>query len=313
MLDLSIKKHINAYKENKFPPYSSFEPSELRHWFNSAFYKKVPETKITISKIIEKQISVGDSKLKIRLYYPEGTGKFPAMMYFHGGGFVIRDDMNIYDQTCRLICNRLSCVVVAVNFRLAPENPFPAAPEDCYGATCWIENNADQFDIDRNKIGVWGESCGGNLATVVSMMSRNRSGPAIKCQVIVTAMLDLNFKTLSYIENGSGDYFLTEDSMRWFWRQYIKNEADKKNPYCVPVCSEDLTGLPPSLLVTVEYDPLRDEGEKYAKQLQGAGVKTEYVNYPGLIHGFFDLTEISKLAKSACEDILKKAKLLLNA
>lgn len=137
------------------------------------------------------------------------------------------------------MASKVGCAIVAVDFSLAPEHPFPAAPEDCYYATNWVAEHAKKLHIDPNRLGVWGESCGGNLATVVSMMARDRNGPKLCCQIIVTAMLDYNFNTNSYRENGKGDYLLTEDSMRWFWQHYLSNESGVKDAYCVPLQAKD--------------------------------------------------------------------------
>lgn len=311
MLDKGVKQFLDKYKAQNNPPYSSFKPAALRAWFNDQFKKKEKPKPIEVSRIEEHFIPNGNEKLQCRVYYPKKNGVLPVWIYFHGGGFVIRDNMDIYDQTCRMICAGTDCVVIAINFRLAPEHPFPAAPNDCYHALSWVFKQSNTLGVNSKAIGVWGESCGGNLATVIPMMARDKQGPKIKCQVIITAMLDINFTTNSYLKNGQGDYFLTQDSMQWFWSNYIKNKNDLNNPYCIPLKSKDLSGLPNTLLVTVEYDPLRDEGENYANQLKSAGVQTQHLFYKGLIHGFFDLYLISKTANKACKEIIASAKQLI--
>jgi len=250
------------------------------------------------------------NQLQCRVYYPNKVSEkgLPALMYFHGGGFVIRDDMDIYDNTCRRISSKAECVVIAVDFSLAPECPFPIALEDCYHATCWVSEHAKELRIDPNNLGVCGESCGGNLATVITMLARDRCGPKLCYQIIITAMLDYDFTTTSYKENGRGEYFLTEDSMKWFWGHYLSDKSDISNSYCVPLQAKDLTNLPPALVITVEFDPLRDEGEKYAEHLENAGINTKYICYPGLIHGFFDLCHISKRANQSCCEIIELIK-----
>jgi len=307
-LDPDIKKFLDKLHTQHNPSYSSLTPVELRKWHNENFAKKEKPKPIRVASVEEKTVSGPESPIKCRFYYPKGKGPFPALMYFHGGGFVFRDNMDVYDQTCRMICAGVNCVVVSVDFRLAPENPFPAAHEDCYAVTCWVAKHANELNINPNHFGVWGESCGGNLAAAIPLMARDRQGPMLSCQIIVTAMLDNNFKTQSYIENGQGEYFLTEDSMRWFWNHYVSDPADLKNPYCVPCRATDLSNLPKALVIAVEYDPLRDEDKQYAEQLRAAGVETIYKCYSGLIHTFFDLYNISKKANEACKDVIRITK-----
>jgi acetyl esterase len=220
--------------------------------------------------------------------------------------------MDLYDQTCRMMCQGANCIVIAVDFSLAPEHRFPAAPEDCYAATCWVALHAKELHINPDYIGVWGESCGGNLATVVAMMARDRNYPKLCCQIIITAMLDYNFKTPSYIEKGQGEYLLSENSMRWFWNHYLSNKDDIKNPYCAPLQSNNLTNLAKALIVTVEYDPLCDEGQHYAEKLIASGIEAKHICYSGLIHDFFDLYHLSQQANTACEEIITVAKQWLN-
>lgn len=311
ILDKDIKKYLEEYHKKGFPPYSSFTPTALRKWFNNQFFQKTQPEIFPIGKRVEHSINIDGKKLTCRVYHPPGEGPFPALMYFHGGGFVIRDNMDIYDQTCKMMCHHANCIIIAVDFRLAPENPFPTPAEDCYLATCWVANHVKELNIAPGKLGVWGESCGGNLATVVSMMARDRKGPQITCQIIITAMLEYDFTTQSYLNNGQGQYLLSQDSMQWFWDCYITNKADKNNPYCAPCTAVDLSNLPPAFVVTVGFDPLHDEGKKYSDQLKFAGVQTQYRCYSGLIHGFFDLYSTSALAKNACHEIMTITKNLL--
>lgn len=216
----------------------------------------------------------------------------------------------IYDGTCRLIAKHVGCVVIAVDYHLAPEYPFPAAPEDCYAATAWVANHSQQLDIDHAHLGVWGESCGGNLSTVIAMMARDKGSPDLVCQIIISPMLDLDFNRNSYQRCAEG-YILTRDTMHWFWKQYLSQEIDKKNPYALPVQAKNLTHLPPALIVTTEYDVLKDEGEYYSQMLQQAGIQTIYCNYEGLTHGFFDLYYKIEKAKIDCHDIMRRAGQLL--
>ena len=311
-VDPNIQSFLDQYHAKQFPPYTHFAPQALRTWFNEQFYSKPQAEKIPVADVNNYHVDGPDGQIRCRVYTPEGKAPFPALMYFHGGGFVIRDDMAIYDQTCRRICQGMGCVVIAVDFRLAPEHPFPAAPEDCYAATCWAAKHAQTLNIDTQRFGVWGESCGGNLATVVPMMARDRGGPKLACQVIVTPMLDVAFDTLSYHANGNGTYLLSVDTMRWFWEQYLHGIPNAKHDaYCAPCQASDLHGLPPAIVITVDYDPLRDEGAAYAQQLEAAGVSVLYHNFPGLIHGFFDHTGFCPAALIACREVMAWSKQLL--
>lgn len=310
-LDKDIEQLIANYQGQHFPPYTSFTPQALRQWFDAQFAKKTKPAPIKIAKMIEHTLHGPAGELTCRIYYPEGDGPFPALMYFHGGGFVIRDNMDIYDQTCRMLCHDLPCAVIAVQFRLAPEHPFPAAPEDCYAATSWVAQHTAELNIDAEHLGVLGESCGGNLAAVVAMMARDRHGPKIKCQIIITAMLDHNFTTASYQQNGNGDYILTTPVMQWFWNNYIHDASDIKNPYCIPCAATNLNNLPPAYVTTVEYDPLRDDGKRYAEQLKAANVPTTYRCFAGLIHGVLEHGSVSPTAKKACAEVMAQIRQLL--
>ena len=154
---------------------------------------------------------------------------------------------------------------------MAPEHPFPAAPEDCYAAVAWASENAEALKGDAARLAVGGESAGGNLAAAVALMARDRGGPSLVHQSIINPMLDLDFDTESYLRNAEG-YFLTRKTMMWYWEQYLQSSEDKDNPYAVPLCAEDLSGLPPALLLAGEFDPLLSETEAYAARLQAAGV-----------------------------------------
>jgi len=223
--------------------------------------------------------------LPVRIYTPFGRGPFPVLMYFHGGGWVI-GDIASSDGLCRALANAAGCIVISVDYRLAPEHPFPAAADDAYRATLWAAENASAFGGDASRIAVCGDSAGGNLAAVVALMARDRGAPALRFQLLVYPVTDAACDTPSYRENADG-YFLTRDAMRWFWGHYVPNEADRGNPYASPLRAADLALLPPALVITAEFDPLRDEGERYAERLRAAGNPVELARYEGMIHGFF--------------------------
>jgi acetyl esterase len=225
--------------------------------------------------------------IPVRIYTPEGREPFPVLMYFHGGGWVI-GGIESSDGLCRTLANGSGCIVVSVGYRLAPEHPFPAAADDAYHATRWAAANAAGFGGDPSRIAVSGDSAGGNLAAVVCQMARDRGGPAIRFQLLVYPVTDAACDTPSYAENADG-YFLTKDAMLWFWNHYARTDADRGHPYASPLRAAGFAGLPPALVITAEFDPLRDEGERYAERLRAAGVPAKLIRYDGMIHGFFNM------------------------
>jgi acetyl esterase len=239
-------------------------------------------------------------EIPVRVYKPAGGGPFGVLVFYHGGGWVI-GDLETHDRECRMLCNGAECVVVSVDYRLAPEAKFPAAPEDCYAATQWVSRKADELGIDATRIAVAGDSAGGNLAAVVALMSRDRGGPPLVHQLLIYPVTDNRFDTTSYKDNGSG-YFLSATMMRWFWHHYLESEADGENPLASPLRASDLSGLPPATVLTAEYDPLRDEGRAYAKRLEEAGVATTHTDYPGVFHGFLGMTAQIPRARQAVDE-----------
>lgn len=224
-------------------------------------------------------------KLALRIYQPAGAGPFPIAMMFHGGGWVI-GDLDTADWQSRAVCDGAGCIVASVDYRLAPEHRFPAAAEDCYAATVWAQREAAALGGEPGRLAVVGDSAGGNLAAAVALLARDRGGPALKLQALVYPATDgLSFDTPSYRDNADG-YLLTAAAMRWFWNHYA-DEADRASPYASPLRAHDLANLPPALVLTAEFDPLRDEGEAYAARLEAAGNQVECVRFDGLIHGFF--------------------------
>lgn len=237
-----------------------------------------------------------------RVYRPSAQAGLPVLVYFHGGGFVI-GDLDSHDGQCRRLAAQAQCVVIAVDYRLAPEYKFPQAPEDCYTAVCWIAQNAETLQIDSTRIAVAGDSAGGNLATVVCLMSRDRNGPAIAQQILIYPCTDatMSFPSIKKLTKG---YILTEELMDWFLRQYIREGTDKKDPLLSPFWSENLSNLPPALVITAEFDPLKDEGAAYAEKLRKAGNEVVSEEYKGMIHVFFQMPKFLKAARKAEQQIV---------
>jgi acetyl esterase len=225
--------------------------------------------------------------IPVRVYTPAGRAPLPALVYLHGGGWVL-GSLETHDGTCRALAAAVPCVVVSVDYRLAPEHPFPAAPEDAWAAVAHVAAHAADFGADAARLAVGGDSAGGNLSAVVALMARDRGGPRLVHQLLVYPVTDAAMDTASMRENAEG-YFLTRDAMAWFWSHYVPSVAARAHPYASPLRAPDLRGLPPALVITAEFDPLRDEGEAYAARLREAGVPVDLTRYGGMIHGFFSM------------------------
>ena len=234
--------------------------------------------------------------VRCRLYRSTDDNAAPLLIYYHGGGWVI-GDLESHDDICRKLARDAKCSVIAVDYRLAPEHPAPASHEDCIAATKWIFANATSLAVDPARIAIGGDSAGGNLSAVVSM----HAGVKPVFQLLVYPATDMRMGQVSHRENAQG-YLLTEDSMKWFIDHYLQGDDTKRNdPLYSPLLSDDATlkKSPPTLVITAEYDPLRDEGEEYAARLNSVGVPTSVVRFRGQIHAFFGMSELLDDAAAA--------------
>jgi acetyl esterase len=206
-------------------------------------------------------------------------------VFFHGSGFVLCS-LNTHDGMCRNLCAGADCLVVSVDYRLAPEHKFPAAIDDCVFATRWVADHATELNGDAARLVIAGDSAGGNIAAATALRLRDEGGPPLCGQLLLYPVTDYHTPgTPSYEANAEG-YGLTRDTMKWFWDHYLTDPSEASNPYAAPLRARDLSGLPPALVITAEYDPLRDEGERYAERLREAGVHTALLRYDGMNHGF---------------------------
>jgi acetyl esterase len=242
--------------------------------------------------------------ISVRAYRPDGMapGPGPALVYFHGGGWVL-GGLDTIDVTCRRLADVAKCVVVSVAYRLAPEHKFPIPVEDAYAATRHVAEHAEVFGVDRDRIAVGGDSAGGNLAAAVALLARRRSGPRLAFQLLFYPVTNHAFDTPSYRAFAEG-YLLTRRAMQWYWSQYLPRPEVGDDPAASPLRSrrDDLRGLPPALVVTAEFDPLRDEGEAYADHLRSAGVRVQSHRQDGLIHGFLQFGGVIDRAQTALDE-----------
>ena len=240
-----------------------------------------------VGAVVDRTVPGPAGEVPVRIYSPAGVDSQPlaALIWFHGGGWVL-GNLDSADFVCRAIANRAGCRVISAEYRLSPEAKFPAAVDDCFAVTSWIADHAADLHVDLDRIAVGGDSCGGNLATVVALLARDRGGPSLAFQVLVYPITDHHFDTPSYRDYGDG-YFLTKDAMVWFWTHYLQDIGDGNSPLASPLRAASLAGLPPAIVVTAEFDILRDEAEAYAARLRACGVAVERVRYDSQIHGFF--------------------------
>jgi acetyl esterase len=251
-----------------------------------------------VASAVDRRIPGPAGEIPVRVYTPNGTAPFPVLVYFHGGGWVI-GGLETHDGVCRALADGAGCLVVSIDYRLAPEHRYPAAAEDCYAATRWTAAHAAELGADAARLAVGGDSAGGNLAAVVSLMARDRGGPPIAFQLLVYPVTDARADTSSYRDNAEG-YLLTAGDMDWFWGHYLGDDrANGAEPYASPLRATDVSRLPPALVITAEFDPLRDEGEAYAAHLKEAGVAARVTRYDGMIHGFFGMGHLMDKAKAA--------------
>jgi acetyl esterase len=255
-----------------------------------------------VAATIDTSFTHGDGiDVPVRIYVPEGDGPFGALIWYHGGGFVI-GDLETTDGTARELCAHAGVVVVSVDYRLAPEHPFPAAIDDAVGAAAWIAGGGAPADahIDPTRLAVGGDSAGGNLAAATALAARDR-GLALRHQVLVYPVVDLHMRHPSITDNGEG-YFLTKADMTWFMDAYATLEQ-RTDPLASPLLADDLSGLAAATVVTAQYDPLRDEGDEYAERLAAAGVAVDHAQYGDMIHGFLGMTSLTQSARDARDRI----------
>jgi len=282
-IDPDCLELLSQLEALNLPDFSKLEPAVVRKLYEAM---EAPPGE-PVSHVSDRTLPGPDGEIPVRVYAPESDAVLPALVYLHGGGWVLCS-LDTHDGVCRSLANAARCVVVSVDYRLAPEHKFPAGAEDCYAALRWVAEKGAEIGVDPARIAIGGDSAGGNLSAVVALMARDRGGPALRHQLLVYPVIARDFETPSYRENAEGK-LLTREQMVWFWNHYLAEASQAAHPYVSPIRAESLAGLPPALVITAEFDPLRDEGEAYAERLREAGVPTRQSRYDGMIHGFFSM------------------------
>ena len=287
-VDPQIQQVIDALAVSGFGPVYEQSPAEAR-----AQYQRMVKARgiapAPVGTVEERSIPGPAGDLPVRIYRPNLDARpLPGLVYFHGGGHVI-GNLDTHDAVARNLCNGAGCVVVSVDYRLAPEHKFPAAAVDAFAAVQWCAEHGSEIGIDPLQMAIGGDSAGGNLAAAAALMARDAGGPALRLQVLVYPVTDYAGDTGSYRTYAQGYGMLDARSMRWFRDHYLRGEADRLDWRAAPLRAGDLSGLPPALVLTAQCDVLRDEGEAYAQRLSAAGVDVEYQECPGMIHGFFTM------------------------
>jgi len=294
-LDPQAKAVIDLVIKSGRPPYHQLAPKDARQMFRDTRPASTPPA----PEIGEVKDLRADG-IPFRLYRPKGVPAataLPALIFFHGGGWVI-GDLETHDVLCRQLTAGAGISVVNVDYRLAPEHKFPAALDDAWAATRWVAAHTGELGIDAGRLAVGGDSAGGNLAAVVALLARDHGGPSLALQVLTYPVTDVAAESASYAEFADG-FMLTRDSMRWFIAHYLTSKQDALDWRVSPLRAPSLAGVAPALVVTAGFDPLRDEGEAYARRLREAGVRVDMICYGGMIHGFVPMGRLIETGNRA--------------
>ncbi|KRB04605.1 MULTISPECIES: alpha/beta hydrolase [Pseudomonas] len=296
-LDKQIAGVLQQFRDIPEPDFSHIDAAQYRQ-FSDNLLPAIPGE--PMSEVCDLRVAGADGELDARLYRPSEESDLPLLVFFHGGGFVM-GNLDTHDNLCRSLARQTEAVVVSVAYRLAPESKFPAAPLDCYAATCWLVEHAAELRVDGSRLAVAGDSAGGNLALAVSQLAARRQGPKISYQCLFYPVTDAGCDSQSF-EDFAQSYLLSAGMMRWFWQQYLQDVGQAEDPLASPLRAESLAGLPPTTLITAEFDPLRDEGEAMAECLREASVPVRVQRCDGMIHGFISMAAFVEGAAQALSD-----------
>lgn len=283
--------------------FDSRDPTEARRLYAAGTAVFAPPTP-DLRSIEDRTVCGADTEVPIRVYTPDvNSGELPVLVFLHGGGWVF-GDLDTHDAMCRLLAHQAECLIVSVDYRLAPEHKFPAGLEDCLTALDWAAANAASIGGDPARLAIGGDSAGGNLAAAACQVVRDRGGPDIAFQLLVYPAVDFTADMTSPRSNGAG-YGLSDAAIAWMRDCYLNDPFDATDPRASPAMAKDLSGLPPALIQTAEFDPLHDEGKAYADALRSAGNTAIHINYPGMIHGFMRMGAMVDDAAMALDDAAK--------
>jgi len=295
-LDPQAQALLDRVEQSGIPPYYRMTPEVARQFYEKACEtgRGTPPEPFAVEEI---DIPGPAGKLPALCYRPSEQKGLPVLIYFHGGGYTIGSPSS-HDAVCRYLCMGADCLVVSVDYRLAPEHQFPAAMEDAFAATCWVAEHADELGGDPGRLAVGGDSAGGNLSAVTCLMARNAGYPRICYQLLIYPGTDMTESFPSHRSYGDG-YLLTNRLIRWFHQNYLPADTDLLDWQASPLHAQDHGNLPPALVITAGYDPLQDEGRAYAEKLAAAGVPVSFSHYEGMLHGFITQPRFIDKARAA--------------
>ncbi|HVQ95813.1 MAG TPA: alpha/beta hydrolase [Mycobacteriales bacterium] len=296
-LDPQAQAVLDAAAASGLPPLYRLPIPQARARMRAAY---VPDDSEPIASVRDMAIPGPHGGIPVRIYHPAPGRRLPLILFFHGGGWTVHD-LDTYDRLSRLLARRAGCALVSVDYRRAPEARYPAAVDDAYTALTWAGANSDVIAADPSRLCLAGDSAGATLATTAALLARDRRGPRVDLQVLFYPVTDyLDPPTTSYVERAAG-YSLDYEFMAWAWQNYLPDRWSRHDPYLFPLAAEDLSGMPTTVLLTAEFDPLRDEGIRYAERLARAGVKVDHRHLENQMHGFALQTRTIDRARAAVE------------
>jgi acetyl esterase len=295
-MDPQAQVILDLVNASGFGDLSTTGPDEMRALMEATL---IPSA-VHVERVVDRTIPGPGGAIPVRIYAPSSDVPLPVLVWYHGGGWVI-GSLETHDGLCRDLVDAAGCVVVSVDYRLAPEHTFPAAVDDAYAAARWVSEHAAEIGADPARVAVGGDSAGGHLAAVAAMLARDEGTPPLVFQLLVYPAIEHEFSRPSMVENAEG-YMLTTEMMRWFYGHFLNDPSEGDDPRVSPIRAESLAGLPPAFVVTAEFDPLRDQGIAYAEALASAGVSVTSTTYDGVFHGFFNMQAMIDQAKIAVGD-----------
>lgn len=308
-LNVQAQALLDAAAASGLPPVYTAPIDEARTRMRAGFITGELET---IEEMRDVRIPGPQGGIAARLYHPAPQEELPLVVFFHGGGWTV-NDLDTHDRLCILLAKSSSCAVLSVDYRRSPEVKYPGPVEDAYSAFLWAVNNARSLGASGAAVAVAGDSSGGTLAAAVSLLARDRKGPRITFQLLLYPVTDyLEPLTESYVQRGKG-YSLNKDFMDWSWKNYLPESWDRNDPYLFPLRADEFRGLPRTLILTAEFDPLRDEGVAYAASLRAAGTPVEHIHMEDQMHGFAMQTHVIDTAREAVLESGEKMRAALAA